>query len=612
MRKWVSSRKNISLKLICAITVCSLTAAMAAGGITLKRSSDYLTHEIEGKLLNAAENYAHYFSATFNHTEGLVDSFITMVSVTFDRERFHEDPIPYMDEYKLFLSEILEETLKETHISHGLFVTFDPELTPQNDEVWFTYQDGEVLPVLVDFEQNRRNFKEPVSDDMLYYFLPLWEGDGVWLSPYFDKDIKLNVLTYSKPIFADDLFLGVGGADITTEETTDIISRMKEYDGGYAFLLDEDLDFIIHPGYTAGDNFSSIENGALSHAAEQIAGSQSGLCYYTLKGQSRITSFCHLDNGWILAITQPLAEALHPIYTLNNVMFLIGITLLFFIIAFAILFSIVFFRPISQKQDTLEAQNREKEVLLAYQSKQAKVGEMVGNIAHQWKQPLNSINLILINLLDAYQYGELDEDKLNKSVQKVRHISQKLSGTFADFTEFLKPTKEKAFFDVNESVEMALSLLEESINYNKIQIRFTPAGPQTAYGYANEFAHVLYNILDNARDAIVESNPPRKQILLETVPCKEGLLLKITNSGAPIPDDTLPRIFEPYFTTKESRKGTGIGLYISKQIIERMRGDISLYNTKDGVCCAILLPVRPEQTAPEESAGDKEGALNHD
>ena len=112
-----------------------------------------------------------------------------------------------------------------------------------------------------------------------------------------------------------------------------------------------------------------------------------------------------------------------------------------------------------------------------------------------------------------------------------------------------------------------------------------------AYGYANEFSHVLFNIIGNARDAILSEDPPVKQIDINIRNEGRSLFIQVVNRGCRIDEDTLSLVFDPYFTTKEERGGTGIGLYISKVIIEqRMNGKIWLQNIEDGVSCAISLP----------------------
>lgn len=278
-------------------------------------------------------------------------------------------------------------------------------------------------------------------------------------------------------------------------------------------------------------------------------------------------------------------------------MFLLGIFLVIVFIAFLIAFS----RPFIKKTNTLEEENRRKEIIIIYQSRQAKIGEMVGNITHQWKQPLNTINLILANLLDSYRYGDLDEKRLEKSVNKVENIVDKMSETITDFSDFLKPTKEKVFFDVRDCIESAVSLMEESINLHKIKMRTCCETEKKAYGYYNDTTHVIFNLLNNARDAILESHPDERNIEVRIL--QEGNMLKVSviNPGKGIAPENREHIFEPYFTTKGEMGGTGLGLYISKQIVEdRLNGEISMENITGGVKFDVLIPTRPGKEEKNE------------
>jgi C4-dicarboxylate-specific signal transduction histidine kinase len=172
---------------------------------------------------------------------------------------------------------------------------------------------------------------------------------------------------------------------------------------------------------------------------------------------------------------------------------------------------------------------------------------------------------------------------------------ENMAETIKDFTDFLKPNREKSEFDLTESINMALTLMETSLNYNNIYVELKIDPNLKLLGYQNEFSHVLFNILNNARDAIVESKTDNKLIKITGYGTDENIILEITNMGEHISEDILKSLFEPYFTTKGEKDGTGIGLYISKIIVEqRMNGTIELKNVDSGVCCRICIKSRGE------------------
>ena len=245
------------------------------------------------------------------------------------------------------------------------------------------------------------------------------------------------------------------------------------------------------------------------------------------------------------------------------------------------------------------AKNREKDHLLIQQSRLAALGEMIGNIAHQWRQPINALTLLLGNIKDAYEFNELDQDYLNKTVKTGQTIIQRMSATIDDFRNFFRPNKEKSHFSVNEAVADALNILEAAFKNSNIAISVKEDEGVNegvmAYGYRNEYSQVLINLLTNAKEAIQVQNFGGGQICI-TISGKVGHVeVAVEDDAGGIPPDVLPRIFDPYFTTKE--KGTGIGLYMSKMIMEHMNGTIEVRNIGAGAEFRLVLPLAA-QAAP--------------
>lgn len=574
------------MKIIVLIMVFSITVAFAVGVIAVKRSTSYLAVEIDEKILNTAENFSNDFSADFNHMEGLTDALVSYGATTFDMERFRQEGRTYLEEYKEELGGFISTNLTTAAGAHSLYVTFNPELTSKSDEVWYVLEDGQPEEVLADFET--RDFEQPYEEDMAYFFEPIETKAGVWTGPYYDTDVDEEMFSYSRAIYVDSAFVAVAGADINADDTIRIIKDMKLYDSGYAALLDENYEFVINP---REDGTSSQEEAEAQLIRERLgkeaAVQSSGIIHYTFNDDEKILGFSRMENGWTMIMVQSQAEAYAPVKSMTFVFLILAVGIAMVLIAFLIAFS----APFVRKQNALEAQNREKDILLIYQSRQAKIGEMVGNITHQWKQPLNTIKLIMANLLDSYRYGDLDEARLKKSVDKVDGIVDKMSETITDFSGFLKPTKEKEAFDVRECIRTAISLMEESLTSHKIHVDVVCETEDLAYGYYNEAVHVIFNILNNARDAIILSDPEEREIQITIARQENMVKVSVMNPGDHIPEDVKENMFEPYFTTKEASGGTGLGLYISRQIIEeRMDGRLFAKNVEGGVVCGILLP----------------------
>jgi len=226
---------------------------------------------------------------------------------------------------------------------------------------------------------------------------------------------------------------------------------------------------------------------------------------------------------------------------------------------------------------------REKDQMLIQQSRQAAMGEMIGNIAHQWRQPLNVLGLTIQQLLLYYDFGELTREFLDHNVSSSMELIQHMSKTIDDFRNYFSPDKEKVEFKVGEAIVNTLSLLEGSLQNPKISIEIVTKGKPVINGYQNEFAQVLLNILINARDAFIEREIDNPRVTITT--CSEDgcAVVTVADNAGGIPEEIMGKIFDPYFSTKGPQRGTGIGLFMSKSIIvKNMGGRLAVRNIANG------------------------------
>lgn len=241
---------------------------------------------------------------------------------------------------------------------------------------------------------------------------------------------------------------------------------------------------------------------------------------------------------------------------------------------------------------------RDSEQLLIQQSKMADMGQLVGIIAHQWKQPINAIYLLIQNLKEAHLHGELDLNYMEESVDKAASIIHFMSQTVDDFRTFFRPSREKVTFDVRESVRKVLNILQGVLYDRSIKVEITNPdfAPPPVCGYKTEFEQVILNIVNNAKDAIYdrikrgEMESDAGRIIITFAEEKDTSLLFIADNGGGIPEAIIDRIFDSYFTTKGEDKGTGIGLYMAKTIIENnMGGKLEVANAKEGAVFSVYM-----------------------
>jgi signal transduction histidine kinase len=220
------------------------------------------------------------------------------------------------------------------------------------------------------------------------------------------------------------------------------------------------------------------------------------------------------------------------------------------------------------------------------------MGEMVHNIAHQWRQPLNSLAILLRNIRDDYDYGALTADSLRQATGDAQKLLQRMSTTIDDFREFFRPDREKARFDVVKAVRDAVFIVEPSLAHYNVALRVEAAGEVWAEGFPSQFSQAVLNLIVNAKEAVIAHQPAEGRIVIGVASEGGRVRVSVEDNGGGIAPDVLPRVFDPYFTTKE--KGSGIGLYMTKTIIEKnMDGEVTASNVDGGARFDVWIPAEP-------------------
>ena len=226
---------------------------------------------------------------------------------------------------------------------------------------------------------------------------------------------------------------------------------------------------------------------------------------------------------------------------------------------------------------------RLKDQALIQQGRLAAMGEMINNIAHQWRQPLNNIGLIIQNLQFSFEDNSISHDELKQEVSKAMDIIMHMSHTIDDFRNFFREDKKKSGFVVSNAVHHALEFVSATLASHNITVELEEDERVTAVGYNNEYAQVLLNIISNTRETCIERCVTAPRIRIRITSENGRSVVYIRDNCGGIADDIMPKIFDPYFTTRTPDKGTGIGLYMSKVIIEQhMGGRLAASNSEGG------------------------------
>jgi len=236
--------------------------------------------------------------------------------------------------------------------------------------------------------------------------------------------------------------------------------------------------------------------------------------------------------------------------------------------------------------------NIQQEKKLTQQARTAAMGEMMGAIIHQWKQPLGTINSIASNLKVQVALETINIDMIDDEMQKINNVISHMVETMNDFRDFFRPSK-KLIYNVHEAIRSSVSLIGKTYEAQDITINTQEGHDIKTEGYPNELVQVLLIILSNARDAIDERKPEVRQIDINVAEDETKLYIEIGDYAGGIPEAIMNRIFEPYFTTKGEDDGEGIGLDMSKSIIKKVNGTLEVKNREKlgrrGACFIIGL-----------------------
>jgi PAS domain S-box-containing protein len=251
-------------------------------------------------------------------------------------------------------------------------------------------------------------------------------------------------------------------------------------------------------------------------------------------------------------------------------------------------------QELQQKVEIETNKRMENERQLLQQSKLVAMSELISNIGHQWRQPLNALGITMQGVPMALAYGELDNDYANSLKNESMKIIQNMSQMIDEFRSFCKPDKTKIEFDVKKAVDKAYLTVKDSLDTGHIAIELDlPKYETLMLGQPNEISKILVSILNNAIETVSEKKEEgNRRIKLSLSKDTANLIISITDNGGGIPTDIIDKVFEPYFTTKHKGQGVGLSLYMSKMAIEQtMNGKLSVSNTDDGACFKIELPL---------------------
>ncbi len=432
-----------------------------------------------------------------------------------------------------------------------------------------------------------------------------------WQKPD-DSTHQYKKITYNKIFEPYNLIIGTGEylsdfENIIKEEVLSYISTIRYDKNGYIFIVDENGVYLSHieKSYIGLNRINLKDENEVMITKEILNLAKNGNDGYlkyigTVKPETKYfsekISYVKGFKEWNWAIstgfyTDELAKQINEKQTeikdrytknlTNLILISILLTGVFLIISFYISKKLEkrFYKYKEQVLNHIK-KNREKDTILAQQAKMAAMGEMLENIAHQWRQPLSTISTISTGIKIQYEYSEVKKEEVIKSMNTIATTTKYLSQTIDDFRDYFNPKKEATYFNLRDIFEKVSDLLEPQLHLKNIQI-IKDIDDINIFGMENEFLQVIINILNNSKDEFERKEFEKKYIFIDTKITEDEIIVIIKDNAGGIEEEIINRVFEPYFTTKFKSKGTGIGLYMSKEIIEKhMNGSLIVKNEK--------------------------------
>ena len=252
--------------------------------------------------------------------------------------------------------------------------------------------------------------------------------------------------------------------------------------------------------------------------------------------------------------------------------------------------------------------NRKKDQIMFAQARLASLGEMLQNIAHQWRQPLGTLVMIIQSFQSKFLSGKLNEEFIESRVDDAGVLAKNMSDTLEDFRTFFDPNKSHKSFSIKKVIDKSLDLTKYQLEKEGINVFFAMNEDINIYGFENELTHVILNLINNSKDALIEKKISQKQIRIIVKSTHNSVLINVIDNAGGIKSDIMGKVFDPYFTTKHKSMGIGIGLYMSKQMVEKhMNGNIDYKNIKHKMgkselckCAMFTIEIPKELRANDE------------
>jgi len=421
--------------------------------------------------------------------------------------------------------------------------------------------------------------------------------DWHWYKPN-DNETMYRKVGYIKYIKDLDWFIGIGEyfkdfEDEIKDKLTGEIAQIRYGKSGYIFIHE-------YEGECLTDSVDEQNNIDLDKIIDVARNGQGYIQYKSDDNKDKLSYIVGIDDWQWQVGAGVYLDDINDIIEINKVEFNEKLSeTIFIIISTSILLTFILivmlwvftkrieikFRSYKDSINKKEKENQNKDKLIFEQAKLVSMGEMIGNIAHQWRQPLSIILSSSTSIQINNEFGTLDTDKLEKSCTSINKNAQYLSQTIDDFKNYIKGDRVKLTFNLNDTINSLLHLIDAPLKDNNIELKLDLNEGILVNGYENELIQCLINICNNSKDALLHGDINERVIFLSTKIENNKIIIIVKDTAGGINEDIINKIFEPYFTTKHKSKGTGLGLHMAYDlVVNGMKGSLEAINDNYTYC----------------------------
>lgn len=513
--------KSIQSRIAAIMVVCSLCIGGLMAGIAAFESSIAMEKEAEEKILALTEARALEIDTIFMNIENTVEVLSNTLMSDLEVPNIKTGEA-YVELYKHKGDEIIKKICETTKGTMGVYMVLNPELTGKTHGVWYADIKGDG-----NFKKQSvteiKDYSPEDEEHVGWYYKPIKAEKGIWLDPYFNKNINVNMISYVKPVYKDNMLIGVVGIDINFDMLKKPIEKVKIYETGYASLLNYKYDFLVHPTLSTKDNLASIEKGELNFIKEEMDKKNSGVLHYKFNSEKKLIAYKRISNGYILNISGFEKEILQDIGRLKKALF---ITILFAIGA-TIIVAVIFARRISKpivkitelanKTGDLDLVYDEKYKYLIYRKDEiGDMGRALGKVRTQLREIVKDIKSDTLTVAGNSKNLSLVIDETSKSIENVSKAAEDLAKDSVSLSDSVQDgvnsleSLSKEIEAVNDSSKIMQQYIEDTVNANK-------------EGFSS---------IDNLKDAIIDNIKFTEAVVkqIEILDSKSKLISKITDT----------------------------------------------------------------------------------